>query len=52
MKEMHNLNLCYVNNMPNIVLTEYCNLQCPYCFASQMISDAKLMDKNKNISID
>lgn len=38
--------------MPNIILTEYCNLQCPYCFASQMISDAQLMHADKNISLD
>ena len=36
--------------MPNIVITEYCNLKCPYCFASQMIEEAKDKCDNKNIS--
>lgn len=36
--------------MPNIILTEYCNLKCPYCFASKMIEDAKENDFNKNIT--
>ena len=36
--------------MPNIILTEYCNLQCPYCFASKMIEDAKDTNCNKNIT--
>lgn len=26
--------------MPNIILTEYCNLNCPYCFANKMIQNA------------
>ena len=30
--------------MPNIILTEYCNLKCPYCFASKMIEDAKALE--------
>ena len=38
--------------MPNIILTEYCNLQCPYCFASKMISEALTYHDNKNITID
>lgn len=38
--------------MPNIILTEYCNLQCSYCFASQMISEASQLYNNKNISIE
>jgi uncharacterized radical SAM superfamily Fe-S cluster-containing enzyme len=50
MKEQHHLNLCYVCKMPNIILTEYCNLKCPYCFASKMIEDAKENDFNKNIT--
>lgn len=37
--------------MPNIILTEYCNLQCPYCFADPMIEEAK-QEKNKNITLD
>ena len=36
--------------MPNIILTEYCNLKCPYCFASKMIEDAKDANCNKNIT--
>ena len=27
--------------MPNIILTEYCNLKCPYCFANQMIESSE-----------
>lgn len=34
--------------MANIILTKYCNLKCPYCFASEMLSEA---DK-KNITLD
>lgn len=26
--------------MPNIILTEYCNLKCPYCFAQTMINES------------
>lgn len=37
--------------MPNIVLTEYCNLTCPYCFASKMITEAKKTD-TKNITLE
>lgn len=36
--------------MPNIILTEYCNLQCPYCFASKMIEEKT--DNTKNISLE
>lgn len=36
--------------MPNIILTEYCNLQCPYCFASKMIEEKT--DDTKNISLE
>ena len=36
--------------MPNIVITEYCNLKCPYCFAQTMINTAK--KDTKNISDD
>lgn len=36
--------------MPNIILTEYCNLQCPYCFANKMITDA-YESSEKNITI-
>lgn len=35
--------------MPNIILTEYCNLKCPYCFASTMIEEAK---DYKNITME
>lgn len=34
--------------MPNIAITSYCNLKCPYCFASEMIQT----QRNKNISLD
>lgn len=34
--------------MPNIVLTTYCNLHCPYCFADTMINEEQI----KNISIE
>lgn len=34
--------------MPNIVLTTYCNLHCPYCFADTMIQTESI----KNISLD
>lgn len=33
--------------MPNIVLTTYCNLHCPYCFADTMITEEQI----KNIDI-
>ena len=33
--------------MPNIAITTYCNLKCPYCFAQKMISNEKI----KNISL-
>ena len=33
--------------MPNIILTSYCNLHCPYCFANNMIQN----EKEKNITI-
>jgi sulfatase maturation enzyme AslB (radical SAM superfamily) len=36
--------------MPNIILTEYCNLKCPYCFANQMIDESN--ENNKNITIE
>lgn len=36
--------------MPNIILTEYCNLQCSYCFASKMIEEKT--DDTKNISLE
>ncbi|MBT8489822.1 MAG: radical SAM protein, partial [Deltaproteobacteria bacterium] len=32
--------------MPNILLTNYCNLNCPYCFAGKMMSR-----KGNNISV-
>ena len=35
--------------MPNIILTEYCNLKCPYCFANKMIDNAT---DCKNITIE
>lgn len=34
--------------MPNIALTTYCNLHCPYCFADTMIQTEEI----KNISLD
>ena len=34
--------------MPNIAITTYCNLHCPYCFAQQMIKEQNI----KNISIE
>lgn len=34
--------------MPNIALTTYCNLHCPYCFADTMIQTKEI----KNISLD
>lgn len=34
--------------MPNIALTTYCNLHCPYCFADTMIQTEDI----KNISLD
>lgn len=33
--------------MPNIALTTYCNLHCPYCFADEMISSSEV----KNITL-
>lgn len=33
--------------MPNIAITTYCNLKCPYCFAQDMFNDKNI----KNISI-
>ena len=33
--------------MANIILTSYCNLHCPYCFANEMINTEEI----KNISI-
>lgn len=33
--------------MPNIAITNYCNLRCPYCFADDMIAEEK-----QNISIE
>lgn len=33
--------------MPNIILTSYCNLHCPYCFADTMINTENI----KNISL-
>lgn len=33
--------------MPNIALTTYCNLHCPYCFADEMIGSSK----TRNISL-
>lgn len=37
--------------MANIVITDYCNLKCPYCFAEDMISSGKA-NSNKFISFD
>ena len=34
--------------MPNIVITSYCNLHCPYCFAQDMMKEQQM----KNISIE
>lgn len=34
--------------MPNIAITTYCNLKCPYCFAQQMFEEKNI----KNISIE
>lgn len=36
--------------MPNIILTEYCNLSCPYCFAKKMIDERT--EDNTKISLD
>ena len=36
--------------MPNIILTEYCNLNCSYCFANKMIDESDI--NNKNISLE
>lgn len=35
--------------MANIIITDYCNLKCPYCFAEDMIASNK-NDDNKYIS--
>lgn len=37
--------------MPNIIITELCNLSCPYCFANKMIEDGK-NQSNQFISLD
>ena len=34
--------------MPNIAITAYCNLKCPYCFANEMISN----QEEKNITLE
>lgn len=34
--------------MPNIAITSYCNLHCPYCFANEMITT----QEEKNITIE
>lgn len=34
--------------MANIVITNYCNLQCPYCFANKMMT----LDKKQDITLD
>ncbi len=36
--------------MPNILITDYCNRSCPYCFATEKIS-SKDAHENTNISI-
>lgn len=35
--------------MANIILTEYCNLKCPYCFASTMIEESSQSTNNITI---
>ena len=34
--------------MPNIAITKYCNLKCPYCFAEDMIAE----EQTKAITLD
>lgn len=33
--------------MPNIIITNYCNLSCPYCFANSMMNLSKHQDISK-----
>ena len=37
--------------MPNILLTNYCNRSCPYCFAKEKVSKQRRADGHKNLNI-
>lgn len=34
--------------MANIMITEVCNLQCPYCFANEMVNEKEYINKHGN----